>query len=65
MELDSARRQASESPGVRTPKSQRTPAQATPLTTNKKNEDTYDVEAALLSGGGRAFVPLAGILKRR
>ena len=34
--------------------------------TNKKNEDMdgdYDIEAAMLTGGGSGFVPMAGIMR--
>ena len=30
---------------------------------NKKNEDNYDVEAALVSGGTGGFMPLVGLLR--
>ena len=65
MELDSSRHQGSDS-HAKTPRSSSSmrAQQPSPLT-NKKNEDAYDVEAALLSGGGKGFVPLAGVLKRQ
>ena len=65
MELDSSRHQGSDSQ-AKTPRSSSSmrAQQPSPLT-NKKNEDAYDVEAALLSGGGKGFVPLAGVLKRQ
>ena len=34
--------------------------------TNKKDEDAdadYDIEAAMLTGGGAGFVPLAGVMR--
>ena len=64
MELESAR-QVNDS-HAKTPRSSSSmrAQQPSPLT-NKKNEDAYDVEAALLSGGGKGFVPLAGVLKRQ
>ena len=65
MELDSIRHQPPDSQ-AKTPRSSSSMRvqQPSPLT-NKKNEDAYDVEAALLSGGGKGFVPLAGVLKRQ
>lgn len=37
---------------------------ATPGRTNKKNEDnTLDLEAAALTGGGGVFRPLAGVVR--
>ena len=65
MELDSVRHQLPDSQ-AKTPRSSSSMRvqQPSPLT-NKKNEDAYDVEAALLSGGGKGFVPLAGVLKRQ
>lgn len=42
-----------------------TPARNAALT-NKKNEDAdadYDIEAAMLTGGGSGFVPMAGVMR--
>ena len=48
-----------------TPRTRNTPARSNALT-NKKNEDLdadYDIEAAMLTGGGSGFVPMAGIMR--
>lgn len=48
-----------------TPRARATPSRSSALT-NKKNEDLdadYDIEAAMLTGGGSGFVPMAGIMR--
>ena len=66
-ELDATRRRLGELEAQAvTPRARgTTPARSSALT-NKKNEDLdadYDIEAAMLTGGGSGFVPMAGMMR--
>ena len=67
VELEGVRRRMGELESqVVTPRTMGTPSRNASLLTNKKNEDIdadYDIEAAMLTGGGSGFVPMAGILR--
>ena len=70
-ELEATRRRVAELEAhATTPRTHRVggalaPARSGALT-NKKNEDAdadYDIEAAMLTGGGSGFVPMAGVMR--